>query len=130
MYCIIQEIELKKENDYGEWKEIEAYKSTWVINGVEGWCYRYTRTGERFKRPIKKAYKISIHKSYRERGKVKKKQWSICTMSYYSIATGETWIGDYFTANRLEEKLKDIGISEKELIELIDTKLNPLIDRI
>lgn len=130
VYCVIQEIELKKENEYGYRKELEAYKSTWVINGIEGWCYLYTMTGERFKRPIKKAYKISIHKSYREKGKVKKKQWSICTMSYYSIAEGETWIGNYFTTEGLKEKLRDIGITEEELERLVYIKLDSLIDKI
>lgn len=76
MYCVIQEIKLKKENTYGEYKELEAYYTS-VKYGVNCGYYGYEYTGGRFKRSIKKAYKISIHKSYRENGKVKKKQWSI-----------------------------------------------------
>ena len=56
--------------------------------------YAYRMTGGRFERPIRKAYKVSIHKSYREDGKVKKKQWVIGTMEYYNIATNCYWIGD------------------------------------
>jgi len=92
--------------------------------------YSYTYSDERFKRPMKKAYKISIHHSYREEGKVKKKQWVICTMEYYDIAQGTTYIGDYFISSKWEEKLKSIGVSEDELCDLVYKKLDPLIERI
>lgn len=128
MYCVIQEIELKKENTYGEYKELEAYYTSWVIDGVKGGAYGYRYTGDRFKRPIKKAYKVSIHKSYRENGKVKKKQWVICTMSYYDIVIScGSWIGDYCN---LDKKCKVIGISEDELCELVYKKLDPLVEKL
>lgn len=128
MYCVIQEVELKKENTYGEYKELEVYYTSWVIDGVEGGTYGYRYTGGRFKRPIKKAYKISIHKSYRENGKVKKKQWVICTMSYYDIVSGcGSWIGDYCN---LDSKCELIGITEDELCELVYKKLDPLVKKI
>lgn len=128
MYCVIQEVELKKENTYGEYKELEAYFTSWVIDGVEGGTYGYRYTGDRFKRPIKKAYKISIHKSYRENGKVKKKQWVICTMRYYDIAcTWGSWIGDYCNLNA---KCEAIGITEDELCKLVYEKLDPLVEKI
>lgn len=115
MYCVIQEVELKKENTYGEYKELEAY---------------YTSAGGRFKRPIKKAYKVSIHKSYRENGKVKKKQWVICTMDYYDIAKNTYCILDYTIQSKLEEKLIDMGITEEELLDLVNKKLDPLIAKV
>ncbi|MDU4724849.1 hypothetical protein [Clostridium sp.] len=128
MYCVIQEVELKKENIYGEYKELEAYYTSWVIDGVEGGIYGYRYAGDRFKRPIKKAYKISIHKSYRENGKVKKKQWVICTMRYYAIAsTCGSWIGDYCN---LDKKCEVIGITEDELCKLVYEKLDPLVEKI
>ena len=128
MYCVIQEIELKKENTYGEYKELEAYYTSWAIDGVEGGTYSYRYTGDRFKRPIKKAYKISIHKSYRENGKVKKKQWVICTMSYYDIVSGcGSWIGDYCNLN---SKCESIGITEEELCELVYKKLDSLVEKL
>lgn len=128
MYCVIQEVELKKENTYGYYKELEAYYSSWTMNGVENGYYSYRYTGDKFKRPIKKAYKISIHKSYREDGKVKKKQWVICTMGYYDIvSTCGSWIGDYCN---LDSKCEAIGITEDELYELVYKKLDPLVEKI
>lgn len=130
MYCVIQEVELKKENTYGAYKKLEAYYSSLSINGVDHGRYRYNYTGGRFERPIKKAYKVSIHKSYRENGKVKKKQWVIGTMSYYAIATNSYWIGDCISSSKREKILKEMEISEEELWELIDKKLDPLIEKI
>ncbi len=130
MYCVIQEVELKKENQYGEYKELKAYESRFTMYNEEHVKYGYTYSDERFKRPMKKAYKISIHHSYREEGKVKKKQWVICTMEYYDIAQGTTYIGDYFTSSNWEKKLKSIGVSEDELCDLVYKKLDPLIERI
>lgn len=121
---------MKKKNTYGALKELEAYKTTWVINGEEWWSYSYRYTGDRFERPIKKAYKISVHHSYRKNGKVQKKQWVICTMSYYGIADNGSWIGDYMLRGVLEEKLKDMNITEEKLCEMVYNKLNPLIEQI
>lgn len=122
MYCVIQEVELKKENTNGEYKELEAYKYEWS----DQYSYRYT--GEQFKRTVRKAYKISIHKSYRENGKVKKKQWVICTIGYYDIvSTFGSWIGDYCN---LDAKCEAIGVTEDELCNLVYEKLDPLIEEI
>ena len=49
MYCVIQEIKLKKENTYGEYKELEAYYTS-VKYGVNCGYYGYEYTGGRFKR--------------------------------------------------------------------------------
>ena len=91
--------------------------------GREVKFYSYRFTGERFERPIKKAYKISIHKSYRENGKVKKKQWSICTMDYYWIAIYGARIYD---CCNIESKAKAIGITEEDLCDIIYKKLEQL----
>lgn len=130
MYCVIQEVELKKENAYGAYKKLEAYKTEWIINGEEGGSYDYKYTGDRFERLIKTAYKISIHHSYREDGNIKKKQWVICTMSYYNIADNGSWIGDYMLRSVLEEKLKNINTTEEKLCEMVYKKLDPLIEQI
>ena len=130
MYCVIQEVELKKQNVYGSYKELEVYTTEHIINNIKTTRYRYCYGGEKFERPIRKAYKVSIHKSYREDGKVKKKQWVIGTMEYYNIATNCYWIGDYVTSSKLEKLLNEMEISEEELWELIDKKLDPLIERI
>lgn len=130
LYCVIQEMELKKENTYGAYKELEvdSTSGTDYSTGETKTWYSYKQTGERFKRPIKKAYKISIHDSYREDGKVKKKQWSICTISYYEIAEGWSWIGDHTIG--LKDKIKDIGIIEENLYEMVYKKLDPLVEQI
>ena len=112
MYCVIQEVELKKSDSHGDYKKLEVYKNEWIMAGREVKFYSYRFTGERFERPIKKAYKISIHKSYREKGKVKKKQWSICTMDYYWIATNGAGIYDFCNVSN---KAEIIGITEEEL---------------
>lgn len=119
MYCVIQEIKTKKEIK-GHRKGIKAVKH--IFNGVES--NSYTMSLEFFKRPIKKAYKISIHKSYRENGKIKKKQWVIGTYEHYSL------IEYGFELWRLGNKLEEMGITEDKLYDLIYMKLNPLIDKI
>ena len=127
MYCVIQEVELKKENPYGHYKELEAYKTKWFINGSEGGSYGYRYTDERFERPIKKAYKISLHQSYREDGKVKKKQYSVCTMSYYDLI--EFSLYDC-AAGRIERLSDTLKVSEDDLYKLIYEKLDPLIEKV
>ena len=123
MYCVIQEIKLKKPDMKGNSKYIEPY--TWSSgNDV---YHSYRMSNERFERNIKKAYKVSIHHSYRDNGKVKKKQWVICTIGHYYIVEFGAWIGDHC---RLEDKLKAIGISEEELCDLVYAKLDPLTERI
>lgn len=127
MYCVIQEIELKNPGSNAERKKIETYRAT-SRNGLYSYCYRFS--GEGFERPVKKAYKISIHHSYREDGKVKKKQWHICTMSYYDIADGYTWVQDKMRLSRWEELISNIGVTEDEFVKIIYDKLDPLIEKI
>ncbi len=123
MYCVIQEVKLKKPDIEGASKYIEPY--TWSCgNDVH---HSYRMSNEQFKRNIKKAYKISIHHSYRENGKVKKKQWVICTIGHYYIIDYGNWIGD---CCRLEDKLEAIGISEEKLCDLVYAKLDPLTEKI
>jgi DnaJ-domain-containing protein 1 len=127
MYCVIQEIELKKDNPYGAYKELEAYKTEFLINGSEYVDYRYRYTGDRFERTIRKAYKISIHHSYRENGKVKKKQWSVCTMSYYDLI--ECSLYDC-GSRRIEKLSKELNIELDTIYDLINVKLDPLVERV
>lgn len=130
MYCVIQEIERKKPDVNGEPLEIKPYESSFTIGGQPNVTYGYSMSEERCQRPIRTAYKISIHRSYRENGKVKKQQVAICTMGYYDIADTTSWVGDYMTAHEWEEKQKQLGISEKELVKIIYAKLDPLIEQI
>ena len=129
MYCVIQEVEIKKV-PAGEAKAIEVYETTWTINGENGstWGWRYG--SEHFDRPVRKAYRISIHESYREAGKVKKRQTVICTIGYYSIVDWGSWIGDYITGSRWKDKVDIIGLPEDELVDLIYKKFQPIIDQV
>lgn len=128
MYCVIQEVDLKKEDMVGGYKGIEVYESTWTIGDETKTKYCYSYTGGRFERPIKKAYKISIHHSYRDNGKVKKKQWAICTIGYYSIL--ECWPGDCIIRSTLNTKLEEMGIDEDKLWDMVYVKFQPIIDRV
>lgn len=123
MYCVIQEVKLKNPDLNGKSKSIKPY--SWG-NGNDLY-YSYAMSEEIFDRDIKKAYKISIHHSYRENGKVKKKQWVIGTIGHYYMIEFGNWIGD---CCRLEDKLEAIGISEEELCDLVYAKLDPLTERI
>ncbi|MDT8715550.1 hypothetical protein IAI10_02605 [Clostridium sp. 19966] len=128
MYCVIQEIETKKANPFGGLKKLEAYQTIWSDgnNEYKKWCYRYT--GGRFQRPIKKAYKISIHKSYREHGRVKKKQWPLCSIGYYDVLVFDIY--EHIRTDRVEEIIKDLEISEEEFWDIVYEKYNPLRERI
>lgn len=128
MYCVIQEVQRKRPALYGEPLEIIPYPLEMSINGVEQvpkWCWRWSE--ERYARPHLEAYKITLHQSYREGGVVRKRQYSVCTMSYYDIC--ESWWGDFIIGgeNALAEK---IGMDAAELCEIIDTKLEPLRERL
>lgn len=118
MYCVIQEIERSKEN-MGRPKSIETF--SYEINGET--VYAYRRSGERFERPIKKAYKISLHESYREDGKVKKKQYSICTMGYYDIL--EYGLYD-FADGKIKILSKKLNVSTEYIYNLVYEKLDIL----
>ncbi len=122
MFCVIQKVLLKKPNLYGGYREIEAYQNSWTTEGKPpAWSWRYT--GGRFERPHLEAYKITLHQSYRENGKVKKRQYTVCTMSYYDICEG--WWGDHIIGG--ETALADrLGMDAEELCRLIDSKLELL----
>jgi hypothetical protein len=129
MYCVIQKIQNKKPNGYGERKEIKISSTTWSMGDEPPKTkYYYTYSDERFERPILDAYKISIHESYRDNGKVKKKQWVICTMGYYDFI--DSWVGDHVVEGILEEKLDEMGIGKHELWDMVYGKLTPIEENI
>lgn len=129
MYCVIQEIEIKR-IPAGEPKEIIVTETNWSINGEARTTYGYTYSNERYERNINKAYRIGVHESYRENGKVKKRQYCICTIGYYDVVDWGDWIGDYINGSRWKEKLREIGIPEEELTDLIYKKWQPIADGI
>lgn len=128
MFCVIQEVETHKPS-IGEPKRIEAYRNTWKLSDEEYYSYGWRYSDERFERLLKPSYRISIHQSYRENGKVKKKQLVICTMQYYSIIDWGNWIGDSVIGG-LSAKAEILGILEDELSDMIYEKFQPIVDKI
>jgi 6-pyruvoyl-tetrahydropterin synthase len=129
MFCVIQKVSNKKPDKYGHHKELKVTSFSYTsLNGESKTEYSYSYGKERFERPVKDAYKISIHKSYRVNGKVKKKQWVICTMDYYALL--EYWPGDCITQGRLNEKLEEMGLTEEQLWDMVYQKLDPLVEEV
>lgn len=126
MYCVIQEIETRRMQKNGHPKRIETYFTKSIV--IPSY-YSYHYSTERFERTIKKAYRISVHESFRESGRVKKKQFVICTVNYYDLAD------DIFTLYDWGDKKMCIAAdalhcSVESLYNLIEKKLNSLIERI
>lgn len=126
MYCVIQQVERKKPNPYGGYREIRPYQNQWRLDDRPfTWAWEYT--GGRFERTHMEAYKISIHHSYRENGKVKKHQYAIATIGYYDIA--EFSLYDCADSH-IKAAANLLGMDPAELYEMIYSKLEPLQDRI
>lgn len=129
MFCVVQEIQLKKPNKYGHPKELKAEYMQGVIEGVDYGHYYYTYSEEKFERPIKRAYKISMHESYRENGKPKKKQFVLCTVNYYDIA--DRWFNLYdYCDNKINEVAKTLNVDPQIIYEIVESKLEPLENKI
>lgn len=120
MYCVIQEVERKKPSPYGCHEDIEVY--CYETNGMIKYAYRHA--GGRFERPIKTAYKVSIHSSKRVHGVVTKQQFVITTAGYYDLA--EYWIGDCFITSKLDTIAASLNTSADVLWALINGKVDPL----
>lgn len=127
MYCVIQQTIRKKPSRYGEPLEIIAYQNQWRLDESKPFTWGWKYSEERFERPHLEAYKIMIHHSYRDGGKVKKRQYAVCTMSYYDIC--ESWWGDCIVGG--ETALADkLGMDTADLYRIIDAKLDPLRKRL
>ena len=128
MFAVIQEVSVKV-IPKGEAKSIEVCETHWTDDGKDCCRYGYQYGNECFERPIKRAYRISVHQSYREQGKVKKKQTVICTINYYSVVDWGDWIGDYIKGG-LKSKADLLGLEEDALSDLVYTKWQPIVDQI
>lgn len=123
MFCVIQEVQLKRPNKYGAYKELEAYQESW--GDPPKWAYHYT--GGRFERPHHEAYKITLHESYRDGGQSRKHQFSVCTMSYYDVVEYSLYDCADGRISALAERLET---GTDVLYDLIETKLGPLRERL
>lgn len=123
IFCVIQEVRIKKPNKYGAYKGLEVYQESW--GDPPKWNYRYT--GGRFERPHHEAYKITLHESFREGGRVRKRQFPVCTMSYYDMVEYSLYDCADGRISALAERL---GVDTGALYDLIEAKLGPLRERL
>ncbi len=130
MYCYIQEIQMKSSNSIGCAKELCVTETKWITNGTSNIIYGYTYSEERFKRPIKTAYKISIHdKSYRDdKGKVRKKQYHVAIIKYYDLVD-YGW-SDCIIHRRINDIAEEMGIDAEIVWKEVEEKLEALSDKI
>lgn len=128
MYCVIQKIFNKKCNSLGEAKELKVDSSTLIIDGIsQRTKYYYFYSIERFERHHKEAFKISIHKSYRKNGKVKKKQWVLGTMGYYDLLD---WSLYDCAGGKIDKVSEETGVSADDIYDMVYKKLDPIISKI
>lgn len=149
MYCVIQQIKYKSKEEFKNKKRLETelnksnrfrgcakeLKVTTFTHGVVGDTktkYTYKNSEERFERNNLDAYKISIHHSYREGGKVKKKQWAIGTIGYYDVIEYGTYdfIDTYF--EKVLDEMNEAGfeVTYDELESMVYEKFQPILDAI
>lgn len=129
LFCVVQELPVKKQNKRGYPKRLEVYPETeMVLDRVETTWWRYRFSEECFERPIKKAYKVTVHKSYREGGKVKKIQAVIGTINYYDLAEG--CIDPSKIAMGVQKAAKKLNVSAESIAVLFVEKLQPFEEAI
>lgn len=130
MYCYIQEIQMKSSNSTGCGKDLCVTETKWTTNGASYVSYGYTYSEENFERPIKTAYKVSIHdKSYRDdKGRVRKKQYHVATIKYYDLVDFGWY--DCIISNKIDDIAEKIGIDSKIVWKEIEVKLDALQDKI
>jgi hypothetical protein len=139
MYFYIQELKMKREVK-GRPKEIIL--GTKNVDGIL--VNTYTFSQECFKRTIKKSYRISLHESYREDGKIKKRQCVVATLNYYDIAESreeDSYDSENSLYYRLFSKLdliiESFNIQDdkkdeyiEDLYDSLAIKIDPLFDKI
>lgn len=130
MYCVVQVLERKKPDTGGEYREYEVQSVTIQFpDGSSKTHYSYYPKYEagRFDRPHRECFKISIHESRREGGKVVKKQCAVGTIGYYSLA--EWGLYDYIDCG-INRAMDMFGVEYEVLYKLVENKMQPIIDKI
>ena len=130
MHYYIQEIQMKSSNSVGCGKELCVTTSNWIMNGIPYTSYGYTYSDEKFERPIKTAYKITLHdKSYRnEKGKVRKNQFHVATIKYYDLVDFGWY--DCIISSKIDDIAEDMGIDYETVWAEIEIKLDALEDKV
>lgn len=121
---------MKSSNSIGCGKELCVTTSNWTINGVPYTSYGYTYSDERFERPIKTAYKVTLHdKSYRnDKGKVTKKQYHVTTIKYYDLVDFGWY--DCVEESKVDNIAEQMNIDPDLIWEEITKKLDVLQDKV
>lgn len=125
MYCVIQVMECKKSDTRGYPKKISVSSYESEVMGKIQKNYDLSYSEERFERPIKRSYKISVQESYRENGKVKKRGSSICTIKYYDLAEGYFNLTDW-AESAIIKAAEKFNVTVDKIYEVIETKLDKL----
>ena len=131
MFVVIQEVQLKKPNTHGAYREYEVQTMTFSFSGVSKtkYCYYPSNDTGRFERPHREAYKISIQENSRVDGKIRKKQCVVATMGYYYLA--EDCLGLYdFVERGVNRAARMFGKDFNTLYDLVQAKIDPLSERL
>lgn len=130
MRCYIQKIQMKSSNSIGCGKELCVTTSSWTVNGASYISYGYIYSDERFERPIKTAYKITLHgKSYRdEKRRVQKKQYHVMTIKYYDLVDFGWY--DCIISGKIDNIAEEMCINSDLVWKEIEDKLDALQDKV
>jgi len=127
MFCVIQETRLKKPNTHGAWKEYQIEDTQITMGGAVSHIYGYypVRGAGRFERPHQEAFRILLHFSYRNDGKPRKRQYALCTASWYDFADGYFSLYDW-AGSRIDHAAEAEGISVDQIYNIVEAKIGPL----
>ena len=132
MFCIIQPLLRKKPPNPGDYKRYEV--SSMSVMNQDGsnkrtcWGYYPDYEAGRFERDHRECYKVSIHESRREGGRIEKKQCVITTLGYYDLADGFS-LYDYIDSG-IRRAAEVFGADYETLYDLVERKVQPLADEL
>ncbi len=129
MFCVIQEIERKKQPRHGYPKELVSSYCQMSFQGEDLSHWNHYYGYEYFERPIRKSYKVMIHHNYRVNGKVMKKQFVLCTLGYYELADDYWGLYDYCD-KAIQKAAVELNVLSDDIYDLVESKLQPLRDQI
>ena len=130
MYCVVQAIQRKKPNPYGDYREYEVSSMSIQFQGGSTkthYSYYPRYEAGRFDRPHRESYKISIHESRREAGKVVKRQCAVGTIGYYELV--EWGLYDYIDKG-INHAVEVFGVDYETLYGIVETKMQPIMDKV
>lgn len=123
MFCVIQETTLKKPNTQGAWREYEV--TDMHITTTHHYGYYPVYDAGRFERPHMEAYRILLHFSYRQDGKPRKRQYSLCTASWYDFADGCFTLYDW-AGSKIEHIAETEGVDVDQIYNIVEAKISML----